>query len=476
MRIPLPIRGVFCALVCSVVAIGQTTETAKPAFSEQTLTEVKVIQEAALESDYAYRVTRYLSNNIGPRLSGSPQSEEAIKYVAAEMKKLGLTVKLQEIMVPHWVRGEEQAELVRFPGMAPGTTQRLSITALGGSTATPAEGITAEVVLVNDFEELASLGRSRVEGKIVFFNNKFDRRKAEAGRALEAYGMGGQYRRRGPIEATKLGAVACLIRSVGASENRLAHTGSTGFVPGLTLVPSAAVSFEDGELLEHLASEGQLSVKLKLTPKTYPDKKSYNVIADLKGSQFPEQIVVVSGHLDSWDLGTGALDDAVGVAMAMQVPKLLIDRRIRPKRTIRVVAFMNEENGFRGARKYAEEADIASHFAALESDLGASHPTGYLFAGKPEALAVLAPLTRILSSQGAGYVERRPNVSSDISLLTRQGVPSFAPYYDTRTYFKYHHTAADTFDKVNEDELARNAAVMAVLAFGLANMDIPLPR
>ena len=468
----MPVVCLFAAEPLIAQAAAPTPEL----YSKTTIANLKKLQSAALESDYAYKTTRYMTNNIGPRLSGSPQSERAIEYVADEMKKLGLKVSLQKIMVPHWVRGAETADLVEFPGMALGTKQRLSITALGGSTATPLSGITAEVVVVENFEELYALGRKGVEGKIVFFNNKFDRKMAEAGRALDAYSVAGIYRRIGVIEATKLGAVASIIRSVGSSENRLAHTGGIGFEQGVDNVPAAAVSYEDGELIAHLGREGRIRMRLVLTPQTFPDKESFNVIADLEGSEKPDEIVVVSGHLDSWDLGTGALDDAVGVAMAMQVPKLLLQLGIKPKRTIRVVAFMNEENGFRGARKYAEMADIEKHFAALESDLGASHPVGYEFAGKVEALPFLAPLTAILAAQGAGFVERKPNVSSDISLLTEKGVPSFAPRYDSRTYFDYHHNAADTFDKVNEHELAENASLMAVLAYGLANLEQPLPR
>ena len=194
------------------------------------------------------------------------------------------------------------------------------------------------------------------------------------------------------------------------------------------------------------------------------------------GTEKPDEIVLVSGHLDSWDLGTGALDDAVGVANAMQVPYLLKKLNIKPKRTIRFVAFMNEENGFVGARTYAEKADIPNHFAAIESDLGASHPIGFIFAGKREALPYLAPMSKILSSQGASLIDVRPTASSDISTLTQKGVPSFGPWFDTRTYFNYHHNAADTLDKVKPKELRENGAVLAVLSYGLANLERPLPR
>lgn len=463
-------------LILAAAVSAQTVAPTPELYAAKTLKDLETLRQKALASDYAYRQTAYMTNNIGPRLSGSPQAARAVEYVAAEMRKLGLDVRLQELKVPHWVRGDERGELIEFEGMAPGTVQKIALTALGGSVATPAAGIVAEIVVVRDFEELRKLGRDKVEGRIVVFNNKFDQQMAETGHGLEAYGHAGVYRRRGAIEAAKLGAVAALVRSVGGSQNRLPHTGGMQYDDKVTKIPGAAIAYEDGELIEYLAAMGRVRMRLVLTPQTLPDATSHNVIADLKGSERPDEIIVVSGHLDSWDLGTGALDDAVGVAMAMQVPYLLKQLGLRPKRTIRVVAFMNEENGFVGARTYAAEADIANHFAAIESDLGASHPVGFLFAGREEALPYFEPLSKILEGQGAPLVRRQPRVSSDISTLTEKGVPSFAPWYDTRTYFNYHHNAADTLDKVNPRELAENAALMAVLAYGLANLEQPLPR
>lgn len=469
-------KTLFWLMILTLSVTAQQATPTPDLYTDSTLKDLKKIQQMALKSDYAYQQTAYLTNNIGPRLSGSPQAERAVRYVADQMRKLGLNVQLQELKVPHWVRGIETGELIQFEGMAPGSVQKIALTALGGSVATPAEGLIADVIVVEDFEELRKLGRKNVEGKIVVYNNKFDQRMAEVGYGIQAYGVAGIYRRQGAIEAARLGAVASLVRSIGGSQNRLPHTGGMGYADDVTKIPGAAIAFEDGELLAYLAKAGKVRMKLVLTPQTLPDAKSYNVIADLKGSEKPNEIVLVSGHLDSWDLGTGALDDAVGVAMAMQVPYLLKQLKLKPKRTIRVVAFMNEENGFVGARTYAEKADIANHFAAIESDLGASHPVGFLFAGKEEALGYFPPLTNILNSQGASLVQRQPSVSSDISTLTAKGVPSFAPWYDTRTYFNYHHNAADTLDKVNPQELAENASLMAVLAYGLANLEQPLPR
>ena len=470
---------VICLLSCAAIASGQTATPTPELYSARTVSEMRSIMRAALASDYAYRQTAYLSNNIGPRLSGSPQAEQAVQYVAAEMRKLGLEVRLQKLTVPHWVRGEERAELVQFSGMAPGTVQKVVITALGGSVATPAEGMTADVVVVNNFEELEALGRAKVEGKVVLFNNKFDTRMAESGFGINAYGQAVQYRGRGPTAAARLGAVAVLIRSAGGSQNRLVHTGGIRYDPNVKAIPAAAVSYEDAEMIAYLATTGAVRIRLLLTPKTLPDATSYNVIADLKGSEKPDEIVIVSGHLDSWDLGTGALDDACGVAVSMQVPHLLKQLNLRPKRTIRMIAYMNEENGLVGGTTYAREeaANVSKHFAAIESDLGASHPVGFLFAGRSEALGYFAPISAVLREQGAGIAQLQPGgVGADIGPLTQAGVPSFAPFFDTRTYFNYHHTEADTFDKIDPKHLAETGSVMAVLAYGLANLEQPLPR
>jgi len=468
--------GLF--LILLLKASAQQPTPTPILYSEKTLNELKQIQKAALQSDYAYRQTAYLSNNIGARLTGSKQAERAVEYVADEMRKLGLDVRLQKLTVPHWIRGEEKGELVEFEGMARGTTQKIVLTALGGSIATAPGGLTAEIVVVNNFDELEKLGRKNVEGKIVLFNNKFDRELAEAGFGGQAYGQATIYRGGGAIAAGRLGAIAVLVRSAGGSQNRLAHTGAMRYDNSVTKIPAAAVSNEDAETIAYLAKMGTVKIKLLLTPQTLPDTTSYNVIADLKGGEKPDEIVIVSGHLDSWDLGTGALDDATGVAVSMQVPFLLKQLKIKPKRTIRVVAYMNEENGLVGGRTYAqeEEANITKHFAAIESDLGASHPVGFYFAGKPEMQSYLTPISGILRAQGAGLAQLQPGVGADIGPLTQKGVPSFAPWFDTRTYFNYHHTAADTFDKVNPQELAEVGSVMAVLAHGLANLERNLPR
>lgn len=474
-----------CALLAAALLVtgnlplrAQQGQNPQNLYSPQLLSELKQIQQAALASDYAYRQTAYLSNNIGPRLSGSPQAQRAVEYVADELKRLGLEVKLEKLMVPHWVRGAETGELVEFPGQAPQTTQKIVLTALGGSVATPAEGLTAEVVVVRDFNELQLLGRERVAGKIVLFDVRFDRQMAAQGYGGDAYGQVAGYRVAGASAAARQGAVASLVRSVGGSQNRLAHTGAMRYADDAPRIPSAAVSSEDADLIVSLLKEGKVRLRLTLTPRQLPDAVSYNVVADLKGSERPEEVVIVSGHLDSWDLGTGALDDAAGVAVAMQTAQLLKQLNLRPRRTIRVVAWMNEENGLVGGRTYAREhaSELANHYAAIESDRGAGHPLGFEAMVNPEVLPMLAPVSEVLRSQGAGLIRRTEGTEADISPIAAQGVPAFGLWQDTRTYFDYHHTAADTLDKVSPRELAENAAAMAVLAYALANLPQPLPR
>jgi len=468
----------FSAGVGTPAQLSRTPPAQPAQYSPQLVSEIKKIQQAAFESDYAYRQLAHISNNIGPRLSGSPQAQTAVEYVAAELRKLGLEVQLEKVMVPHWVRGEETGALTEYPGMSPGTTQKIVLTALGGSVATPNEGLTAEVVVVNNFDELQALGRERVSGKIVLFNAKFDQQLADNGYAGQAYGQSVIYRGIGASAAARLGAVAALNRSAGGADYRLPHTGALRYADDAPKIPAAAVTAEDAETMAHLAGEGKVRMHLVLTPQTLPDAVSYNVIADLKGSEHPEQIVIASGHLDSWDLGRGAIDDGAGVVVAMQTAQLLKQLKLRPKRTIRIIAWMNEENGQMGARTYAQDHkdDFANHFAAIECDLGAGHPLGFYAQGKPELLTVLQPLATILQSQGAGVTRMVDETGTDVAPLGEGGVPTFAPIQDARTYFNYHHTAADTLDKVNPRELQENCALVAALAYTLASMPQSLPR
>ncbi len=447
-------------------------------FSPQTLSELKRLQQAALNSDYAYKQVAHLANNIGPRLSGSAQAAKSVDYVANELKAIGCEVQLEKVMVPHWVRGEETAALVHFPGQAENTMQKIVLCALGASVATPADGIIAEVIAVRNFDELKSLPRDKVAGKIVLFNYPFDKQMAEEGRGGEAYGEAVVYRSNGPSAAGRQGAAACLIRSVGGTDYRLPHTGQTDYGNDAPKIPAGAVTAEDADLIAHLVRQGPVKMKLILTPQQLPDVESYNVIGDIKGSQYPEQVIIVSGHLDSWDLGTGAIDDAAGVAVSMEAANLIQKLHLKPKRTIRVIAWMNEENGLAGSKQYGKdhEKEMSGHFAAMETDGGAGHPLGINIRGKPEVKKMLAPVAAILQESGAGMLNLVEHCGADIEPLEKANVPAFSPIQDSRFYFNYHHSAADTLDKIVPKELAENSAVVSILAYALANMEQPLPR
>jgi Zn-dependent M28 family amino/carboxypeptidase len=344
--------------------------------------------------------------------------------------------------------------------------------------ATPPDGLTGEVVVAGTFDDLKSLGREKVNGKIVLFDYHFDKQMAAEGRGGDAYEQAVVYRSDGPVAAARLGAVACLIRSVGGSEYRLPHTGMTKYVDDVPKIPAAAVTAEDADLLGYLTKQGPVKMRLVLTPQTLPDAESHNVIGDIKGTEHPEQIVIVSGHLDSWDLGTGAIDDGAGVAVSMEVANLVTKLSLRPKRTIRVIAWMNEENGLAGANSYAAQhaAEMANHFAAIETDGGAGHPLGVYIKGQPEIKSMLMPVAAILQRSGAGVLALTEHSGADIQPLDKAGVPTFLPIQDSRFYFNYHHTAADTLDKIVPKELAENSAVVAVTAYALANLDQPLPH
>jgi len=456
-------------------AVPQVSAAQQKQFPAELLHELAQVRDAALADDYAYRQVAHLSENIGPRPSGSAGAKAAVDYVADELRKLGLDVHLEEVKVPHWVRGAESAQLVEYPGQAPDTTQKIVLCALGGSTATPAEGVVADVVAVNNFEELKALGKEKVAGKIVFYNEIFDKQKSAGGMAFIAYGEAVRYRAAGAKVAADLGAIAALVRSVGDADFRLPHTGFS--VPAG--IPTGAVTAEDADLIAHLAAQGKVRMHLTLTPQKLPDATSYNVIGDLKGSEHPEQVVVVSGHLDSWDLGTGAIDDAAGVAVAMEAAEVAQKLHLHPKRTLRVIAWMDEESGGAGSQTYSKDYanDFPHYAAAIESDAGAAHPLGFDTKMSKDAVELLRPVVGVLQSFGASALQPSEYPpGADISAMSVAGVPALGILQDGRTYFHYHHTAADTLDKVIPSELRENGAAMAVMGYALASMKDPLPR
>jgi carboxypeptidase Q len=458
--------------------MGSFIDPGNGAWTSKQIAVMNRVRDAALSDGFALNELRHLTNNIGPRLSGSAQAAHAVEYVAGEMRALGATVTLEKTMVHHWVRGVETGTLVDWVGMTPNTTQKIVLTALGGSVATSAAGITAQVVVVPDFYAFKRLPEGSVKGKIVLFNYPFDKQLAAQGLGLEAYKRAVVYRGAAPSLAASAGAVAALVRSVGGANYRLPHTGAIFYDPAAPKIPAAAVAAEDADLIADLASQGAVQMQLILTPQTLPKIQSYNVIADWKGSTYPKEVVIVSGHLDSWDLGTGAIDDGAGVAVSMQTIHLMQKLDIHPQRTIRFIAWMDEEFGAVGAATYVAEhaAELKKHVGALETDVGCDHPTGIMFDGSPTLGEWLAPVARQLEPIGASILVSGADVGADVMSVVSEGVPGFAPVQDSRYYFNYHHSAADTFDKVDARLLSENAAVVAVLAYALADASTAAPR
>ncbi|HEX8172534.1 MAG TPA: M20/M25/M40 family metallo-hydrolase [Thermoanaerobaculia bacterium] len=443
-----------------------TLALAAPALAQSPGDAARVIDEELAHS-HAYATLQHLTDHIGPRLSGSRGAALAVQWTASQFRAWGIDVRTEPVMVPHWVRGEERGTLVSH------NNQKLVLTALGGSVATPQSGITADVIEVSSFDELEKLGRAKIAGKIVYYNNPMDLAKVERGQAFDAYSEAVAFRGTGAARAAEYGAVASLIRSVASASLRSPHTGAMRYDPKQPKIPSAALATEDAELVHRLLGEGErVRVHLVLTPRTLPDVESANVVAEIRGSERPNEIVLIGGHLDSWDLGTGAIDNGSGVAMVMETMRLIKTMGIRPRRTIRAVLFMNEENGLRGAHAYfdaaAKREELAHHIAAIESDAGTGAPSAISTTLEGEALARLAARARVLDRIGPIRFESSRHTGADTSPLTDAGVPGFGLTPDARRYFHYHHSPADTLDKIDPKELAQNSASLAALAILLA--------
>jgi hypothetical protein len=436
------------------------------------------IREAAAGDNWAYQRLADLCDKIGPRLSGSRQAEAAVEQISAALRASGLNVTLEPVKVPHWVRGEEQAELIDYPGRPAGVTQQLHLTALGGSVATPRQGISAQVLVVHSFDELRAHA-AEARGKIVVYDVPFNQDLAVNGHSGTAYGQGVAYRVQGASAAARVGAAAALVRTVGGANYQLPHTGVMIYDPKVAKIPTASLSAEDSMWIARLAAQGPVTVRLKLTPQMLPDADSHNVMADWPGREHPEEIVIVSGHLDSWDLAQGAIDDGAGVASAMGAVHVLQSLGLHARRTIRFVGWMSEENGSAGGQTYFESnsATLERQFAAIESDNGAGRPLGVSAHVLPESLALFKPLMTALIPLGATLLEQREGAGgSDLDYLDAGGVPTLAPIVDTRTYFDYHHSAADTLDKVEPDNIRRQVALMAMMAYFVADLPEALPR
>ncbi|HEY1557043.1 MAG TPA: M20/M25/M40 family metallo-hydrolase [Kofleriaceae bacterium] len=410
----------------------------------------------------AYDKLEQLTDRIGHRLAGSPELERAIPLLVGMMQTDGLDAHSEKVMVPHWVRGPEDAALVT-PIARP-----IVLIGLGGTVATPKAGITAPVVVVHDWKELDAK-RDAIAGSIVLYNTPMPAYSDEKG---AGYGETVGYRTAGPSRAAKYGAVATLVRSVTARALRLPHTGALDYDNKLPKIPAAAVTIEDADLIDRLAAAGPVSVHLHLESQQLPDAESANVIGELRGRDKPDEIVVIGGHIDSWDVGQGAHDDGAGIVTMMEAAALLKRLGLVPRRTIRVVGFTNEENGTRGAKAYAAEhqGELARTVLALESDSGGFAPRGFVVGehdaeGAKRLHARFSDLVQLLDPIGATRVVDGGHAGADIDPMAPAGVPQIGLLVDGRTYFDIHHTEADTLDKVDPAQLADDVAAAAILAY-----------
>jgi carboxypeptidase Q len=412
------------------------------------------LQRDALSSSHAFAIVRSLCDEVGPRLAGSPADAVAVAWAQRTMRELGLTsVHTEKVHVTHWERGEARAEIV-----SP-VAQPLVVAALGGSVGTPPRGVEAEVVGAASVEDLQKLDPAAVRGKIVFLDGS-------------GYGKAVRSRTVGAGVAARLGAVAMVLRSVGTDHDRVAHTGAKR--KDEREIPAAALSVPDAEMLHRiLADKKTVRVRLTLGSRTLPDAESANVVGEVPGREHPEQIVLIGAHLDSWDLGTGAIDDGAGVAIALETARLVAARPQHPRRTVRVVLFANEEHGLEGAKEYARShaAEIASHVVATEADFGADSVYAVRWRGDPAARERFADLAGLLAPLGVARQDDRGEAGADVSPLMALGVPVLDLRQDGTRYFDVHHTANDTLDKIDPGVLAQAAAAFATAAWGAAEMD-----
>lgn len=417
--------------------------------------------DEALTDTSAYSQLRYLCRNTKGRLAGSAASFKAIEYTRQALINAGCdTVWLQKVIVPHWVRGFEQCRITSKTFGSAG----LSITALGLSVGTSMEGIASKVIEVHNFEELKIMGRSRIEGKIVFFNRPVDNKVINT---FAGYGGAVNQRTQGASEASQYGAVAVLVRSATQYLDDFPHTGVTHYGDGVNRIPAVAVSTVDAELLSQwLKKDSSLTAHLISTCKNYPDTLSYNVIGEIRGSLKPQQYITVGGHLDSWDISEGAHDDAGGCVQAIEMIRLFHKTGIKPRRTIRAVMFMNEEISSTGGRAYAEEAKRKGeiHYAALESDRGVMSPRGFFFDAEGEKLDKLQSLAKYFVPFNIKDFDTGGG-GSDIAPLKELGALQIGYIPDIQRYFSYHHSANDTFEQVNIRELQLGSAAIASLIY-----------
>lgn len=452
----------FLTTSCAGLALLLVLGVGRPAAAQDVASYSDVatrIMDAATGTHRAYERLGELVDRFGPRLSGSTSLEDALDWILSEMKADGLqNVRAETAMVPHWVRGEESVEMV-LP-----RHRKLPMLGLGGSIATPPGGIRAQVLVVSDYDDLTAHA-AEAHGKIVLFDVPFT-----------SYGQTVEYRTNGAAAAAKVGAVASLIRTVGPASIQSPHTGAMRYEEGVQKIPHAAITVEDAQMIHRMQDRGQrVELVIKMAAQTLPDSPSRNVMAEITGTEHPEQVVVLGGHTDSWDVGQGAMDDGGGVVAAWEAVKLLKELGLKPRRTIRVVGWVNEENGGRGGRQYAEDHADETHVLAIESDGGVFSPEGFGFTGSDRAFEIVSQVGKLLEHVGAGHITRGGG-GADIGPLMQTGVPGMGLQVDGTRYFWYHHSDGDTLDKLDPDEVARCVAAMAVMAYVIADLPETLPR
>ena len=420
-----------------------------------------LIIDKAMSDSQGYDRLGEMLDTFGPRFSGSTNLEKSLEWIIDEMKKDGLeNVHGEEVMVPKWIRGKESAVMT-----AP-WKKDLAVLGLGGSVGTGSKGLSGEVFVVNSFDDLnARAGEAK--GKIVLYNVPFT-----------TYGETVQYRYRGASEAAKVGGIASLIRSVGPYSMNTPHTGTSAYEDGVKKIPHAAITLEDAAMMGRMSKRGiTIKVSLYMEGRFVDDVPSQNVMGEIIGSEYPDEVIVLGGHIDSWDVGQGAHDDGGGCVASWQAVKLIKDLGLKPKRTIRAVMWTNEENGLRGGEAYRDEHlnELDNHILAMESDAGVFKPSGFGFSGPDESLKILQDIGTLLYRIDSGKITKGGG-GADIGPIMREGVPGMGLKVDGSRYFWYHHTNADTFDKVDKDEFNRCVATMAVMAYVVADMDMKLPR
>jgi carboxypeptidase Q len=421
----------------------------------------RIIQEAT-SNQFAWNRLAELTDTYGNRLAGSENLHRAIAWAVDTMKGDGFeNVRAEKVMVPRWVRGVESATIVEPP------EHPLTILGLGNSIATPPGGIEADVLVVKTFEELSARA-SDAKGKIVLFNAPY-----------VSYGQTNQYRTAGPAAAARVGAVAMLVRAIGPTGLRTPHTGGTNYAEGVDKIPAAAVSAEDAERMQRIVDRGRrLRVRLKMEARFEPEVESANVIGEIRGRELPDEVVLVGGHFDSWDVGTGASDDGVGCIVTWEAARIMKKLNLQPRRTVRVVLFTNEENGLRGGNAYRDryKADAFKHVLAIESDSGVFAPARIGFTGSESAQRIIREIGALLSPIGMQDIGSGGG-GADIGPIAQAGkVPMIAFQGDPTRYFTIHHTPADTVDRIAPEDVSKAAAALGVLTYVVAEMPQALPK